>query len=204
MGFAMTKLVAQADAFGLQAFADILPKRDPITGEDPQSFEGFHSGMMSSLDPITPYEVVIAENLITIEWDHLQHRRMRDSGIRDIIRTSIVDAVSAKAKDAHFKAGLADETFVQPNFNPGPSEAEGNALADRAMSHDPKEMEAAYATIRDLGRDPIALMSEAYRTYESSVTRHDDRLPDLEKRRRDVRRDYDLLQKALHLDGLEF
>jgi hypothetical protein len=62
-------------------------------------------------------------------------------------------------------------------------------------------MEAANVTIRDLGRDPLSLMSEAYRTYESSVTQHEDRLRDLEKRRREVRRDYDLLQNARPLDA---
>ena len=137
---------------------------------------------------------------------------MWDAGLHDISRTSILDAVSARARqtyddtldtlcDTHVEAGGTEEDWDPPNFDEGPAWAECKALAERAMSHDPKEIAAAYATIRDLGRDPLSLMSEAYRTYESSVAKHEDWLPDLEKRRREVRRDYDLLQNARPLDG---
>ena len=74
--------------FGLERFADLLPARDHITGEDPGSFDGFHEGLMQSLAPLTPYEGVIAENLIAIEWELVQHRRMRDVGLRAIIERS--------------------------------------------------------------------------------------------------------------------
>lgn len=42
--------------FGLQRFADLLPVRAPIIGEDAGNFERFHAGMMQSLLPMTPYE----------------------------------------------------------------------------------------------------------------------------------------------------
>ena len=42
------------DRFGLVSFSELLPPRDPIIGEDPGSFDGFHEGMMASLTPITP------------------------------------------------------------------------------------------------------------------------------------------------------
>lgn len=41
--------------------------------------------MMRSLTSIPLYERVIAQNLITIEWELLQHRRMRDAGLHRII-----------------------------------------------------------------------------------------------------------------------
>ena len=79
--------------FDLSSFADLLPKRAPIVGEDAGSFEGFHAGMMHSLRPMTPYEGVIAENLIAIEWELLQHRRMRDAGLRQVVRDRVTKAV---------------------------------------------------------------------------------------------------------------
>lgn len=38
-------------------------------------------------------------------------------------------------------------------------------------------------------------MSEAYRTQNGSVTHHNIKIQELERRRREVKRDYDLLQK---------
>ena len=79
--------------FNLDSFAAILPRREAIVGEDPRSWEAFQASMRQSLNPGTPYEAVIAENLISIEWELLQHRRMRDAVLRKTIRSAIRDAV---------------------------------------------------------------------------------------------------------------
>ena len=42
--------------------------------------------MMLELAPATPYECVIAENLVALEWEMLQHRRMRNACIREVTR----------------------------------------------------------------------------------------------------------------------
>ena len=91
-------------AFGLERFADLLPARDPIPGEDPGSFETFHAAMMASLVPFTPYECVIGENLVAIEWELAQHRRMRDAGLRDIIRSDLQGGRSPERRGARCRA----------------------------------------------------------------------------------------------------
>lgn len=40
--------------FNLTHFAELLPRRDPMVGEDPGSFEGFRVGLLQSLKPATP------------------------------------------------------------------------------------------------------------------------------------------------------
>lgn len=62
--------------FSLTSLADILPARDPIFGEDLGSLEGFREGMTRSLVPLTPYECVIAESVVGIEWELIQHGRL--------------------------------------------------------------------------------------------------------------------------------
>jgi hypothetical protein len=66
-------------SFGLASFADILPKREALIGEDPDAFDDFHAAMMETLGPTTPYECVIAEKLIDIEWETVQRRHMRQA-----------------------------------------------------------------------------------------------------------------------------
>jgi hypothetical protein len=194
-------------AFGLERFADLLPTRDPIVGEDPGSFETFHAAMMASLGPATPYECVIAENLIAIEWELVQHRRMRDSGIRDIIREAIRKAV-VRQKDEEYDAALdvdwerhveagGDEDDWEPTrFDRDAAEAAGEDLAARAMSRDLEAQAIAYEEVSALGMDPVEIMGEAYRSYDRSVTHHDNRLHELEGRRREVKRDFDALQRV--------
>lgn len=44
--------------------------------------------------------------------------------------------------------------------------------------------------------DPVEIMGEAYRSRDWSVTHHDQKLRELEGRRREVKRDFDALQRA--------
>jgi hypothetical protein len=194
-------------AFGLESFADLLPVRDPIPGEDPGSFEGFRAAMMASLIPGTPYECVIAENLIAIEWELVQHRRMRDSGLRVLIRKAIRKAI-VRQKDAehqsaleaswerHVEAGGSEANWNETPFDRDAAKMAGEHLAACAMSRDPETQARAYEDVSALGMDPVEIMGEAYRSYEDSVTHHENRLPELEQRRREVKRDFDALQRA--------
>jgi hypothetical protein len=199
--------VTSPTAFGLESFADLLPIRDPIPGEDPGSFFTFHAAMMASLGPATPYECVIAENLVAIEWELAQHRRMRDAGLWDIIRQAICEAV-IRQKDAEHEAALDDdwERHVEDggdeeDWDPDPfdrdaAEAAGEDLAERAMSRDLEVQATAYEEVSALGMDPVGIMGEAYRSRDWSVTHHDGKLRELEGRRREVKRDFDALQRA--------
>lgn len=203
----MSKEITPPDPnkFNLTSFADILPERTPIVGEDPGSYKGFHEGMMQSLSPVSPYEAVIAENLISIEWELLQQRRMRETGLRELLRKAIRKAVVAKCKvehqdkleedwEAHMEAGGAEEDWEEPSFfDREAAKEEGDDLAGQAVSDDPQKQQSAYIEISAMGVDPVELMGDAYRTHERSVNWHDGKVQELERRRREVKRDYDTL-----------
>jgi hypothetical protein len=195
--------------FNLESFAAVLPQRETIIGEDPVSWEAFHSGMRQSLKPRTPYEAVIAENLIAIEWELLQHRRMREAALRKAIRRAIRTAAA--------------------NANSAPEFA--TDLADRAVSTDEAVRDYAYQQISGFGMEPVELMGEAYRgalvrrrpdpppgaaadildypvpfhsddpQTDNSAEHHDDKIHQLERRRREVMRDYDLLRRSRPDEG---
>lgn len=163
---------------------------------------------MQSLLPMTPYEGVIAENLIAIEWELLQHRRMRDAGLRRAVRTHLSNAVVNREKaayeadldeawDAHEAKGGTEDDWEEPiSFDQEAASEAGQTLAQNAVSRDPDIFQAACAEIEGMGLDVVDLMSEAYRGYANGVTKHENKLPDLERRRREVMRDYDALQRA--------
>jgi hypothetical protein len=176
-------------AFGLKSFADLLPARDPIIGEDAGSFDRFHRAMVASLGPTTPYECVVAENLIAIEWELTQHRRMRDASLRQIIQSAIFDAFVSFKQDEHVQQSEGE-------FDNRAVEEEAKDLVERALSSDAKVQAKAYGELNALGMDPVEIMGEAYSTHERSVTYHDNKLRELEVRRREVKRDYDALQRS--------
>lgn len=180
---------AHHTAFGLESFADLLPARNPIIGEDAGSFDRFHGAMVASLGPTTPYECVIAENLIAIEWELTQHRRMRDASLRQIIQSAIFDAFVSFRQDEHKRQSEGE-------FDQKAAEEEAMGLVERALSSDAKVQAEAYGTVYALGMDPVEVMGEAYSTHQRSVTYHDNKLRELEVRRREVRRDYDALQRS--------
>lgn len=196
-----------ATAFGLETFADLLPGRAPIPGEEPGSFETFHAGMMASLAPATPYECIIAENLIAIEWQLVQHRRMRDANLREIIRNAICEAVvhqreaaySAardEAWDRHLEAGGDKDDWQFSRFDGDAAEEAGEHLAARAMSRDPEVQARACDEVSALGMELVDIMGEAYRSLDSSMFDHGSKIPSLERRRRAVKHDFDALQRA--------
>ena len=199
--------------FGLTRFADLLPARESIVGEDPGSFDGFREGMTSTLAPLTPYEAVIAENLIAIEWELIQHRRMRDAGLRKIIRDTICTAVIAREEvahettldeewDKHQKAGgMEDDWEPSGSFDRAAAVVTGDALAAQAISPDPAETAAACQEIEAMGLNVVELMGEAYRTHSAPVRQHDEKGQELERRRREVKRDFDTLQKARPIEA---
>jgi len=195
--------------FNLTSFAELLPVRDHIIGEDLGSFGGFHAGMMHSLAPLTPYEGVIAENLIAIEWELLQHRRMRDASLRKIIQMSIRAAVVAREKAAVDETWAlirkADGTQIDETkpiaFDQDAAEIMSLELAQRAVSRKPAEFAAACEEIEAMGLSVVELMGQAYRTNDWSVSGHEEKLQELERRRREVRRDFDGLQKARPIEA---
>lgn len=68
------------------------------------------------------------------------------------------------------------------------------------MSRDPEVQASAYEEVSALGMDPVEIMGEACRSRDRSVTHHDNRLRELERRRREVKRDFDALQRARPLE----
>jgi hypothetical protein len=206
--------ITPPQAFGLDSFAAILPPRDPIVGEDPGSFHGFHEGMMRTLTPATPYEYVVAENLIAIEWELLQHRRMRDAALRGLISKAIERAVVNRRKteyeaavskpwERHVARGGTRHDWEPPFlFDEVAARAAGMALARRAHSGNPEERAAAYAEIAAHGCDPVDLLTEAHSTKGFELQRHEAKIEGLERRRREVKRDYDALQKARPLEAI--
>lgn len=168
---------------------------------------------MRSLAPLTPYEGVIAEDLIAIEWELLQQRRMREARLRQMLREAICKAAMAGLEarheaalvthyEAHIKKGGTEDNWKAPfSFDVEAAEEEAEDLAARAISRELGVQRAAHEEITALGMDPVDLMGEAYGDQFDRAARHSGRIVHLEARRREVKRDLDALQAARPIEA---
>ena len=65
-----------------RAHAEVLQHFLPtqlLPDEDPETHAALRDAILLDLMPGTPYERILAEQLVTLEWEALRHRRMRDS-----------------------------------------------------------------------------------------------------------------------------
>lgn len=199
--------------FGLSHFRDILPERIPLPGEEPASFQVFHAGLIHALAPITPYECIIAENLVNIEWELLQHWRVRQAELRRASRKAILDAVVKSEQERHEQALYeAFDAFIEDGgdrndwedpffFDQEAAEKVGENIAAAAVSDDLTDRTYAEADLAERGIDVLDVLSKAYGEFNIEAIYHDAKLKELERRRREVMRDYELLQKARPIEA---
>ena len=206
----MARKLARTDPawFNLKTFAEMLPPREPMVGEAPGSFEGFQQGLLASLAPATPYECIIAENLIAIEWELMQLRRMRDAALRRLMTEAIITAYVKAAETEcqteidrmygeFLEAGGDEDDWEAPvDFDEAEAEEEGGKLALQAVSENADVRTAALDEIRALGMDAMEIMAETYAKGTGTAVKLYDRMKELEVRRREVKRDFDALVRA--------
>ncbi len=200
-----------AEKFGFTTFAKLIGEREPVTGETNLPFDIFHDQLVAAFEPMTPYEAVIAENLIDIEWELYQHRRMRHETLRRVTQGAIRDAVFMCEKvalkelnEADFQvwasSGEAAEEFEVSDFDEEAAKQLGNDLARRIVDADVNVRNEANEELEELGLSALEIMSNAYRSQDQGIIHHDDKIQELERRRRQVKADFDALQNARPLD----
>jgi hypothetical protein len=202
--------------FGLASFADLLSSRPPIPGEEPGGFQALRGGLLSSLAPMTPYECVVAESLVAIEWELHQRRRLREHALRKNLSEAITRAAMRRAEaihdgavadtvdaawDAHVEAGGDEDDWEEPHpFDRQAASERVAALVEGALSRDAGRQAEAQRALTDLGVPLLDLMGEAYAETHGQATRHDAKAQELERRRREVMRDYAALQRVRPID----
>lgn len=155
---------------------DLIPRPLLFADEDPSDFDGLRDAFLAELAPGTPYERALADDLVTLTWETIRHRRMRDSLIRAKAR-DLASGVHARGELTDlFRRGEGHEVFGSALFGP-----------------DPEAASAAQELIEEHGFSLGEIFAEAYRRLADHVERHERKLAELETRRRRLREEYDRL-----------
>lgn len=199
----------------VKSFAELVAKRPEIFGEDPGAYRTFHANLMQTLAPEDSYEYLLADELIQICWQINQTRHLMTTHMRQNLLDRIYLAADDKFEEqyelaleaeqtAHRDAGGKNDTFT-PTVRRTPKIWADCAqdLASRATSLDPITANKAHRELEEMGIDPSQMMHAAY--FEPGTTHKFDRLDErqhtLERRRRELQRDYERLQDRRPIDA---
>lgn len=193
--------------FGLTSFRDLLPKRAPFPGEPAALFAPFRQQLLAALEPATPYECVLADGLVELEWELQQHRRMRDEQIRKslagIVREAWRNVLSQRHEallDAEWEewieAGKSEDDFEGSPFDNDEATGEAIEMALRLLDDDLETASAAQAECVAAGISLIGLLSDAHNGHKPEYRFHEEKVNDLEQRRRRLMADYRGMQDA--------
>jgi len=176
----MTKLVsAKAPPPKIGELEDLIPRLMLFPGEDSIAYEDLRDALLGDLAPGAPYERALAENLVTLEWEAIRHRRMRDTLIK------------AKARD--LAIGVFSTGEVGDAFRP---DKKDELLGSALVSADRKSAAKAAAALKKHEISLDEIFAKAYSHVSHQLELHEKKLADLETRRRRLRDDYERLKAA--------
>lgn len=158
---------------------DLLPRIMLFPGEDKTSFDGLRQALMLDLGPRSPYETALAENLVTLEWEAIRHRNMRDSLVRGTFRNLAIGAFQRGEINTVYKSDIEQDAY-------------NSAHALLSSNHEQRGI--AETELEDLGISIAEILAEAHRRDSRFVEVHERQLADIEIRRRRLLKDLDDLK----------
>ena len=166
------------------AHAEVLQHFLPtqlLPDEDPETHAALRDAILLDLTPGTPYERILAEQLVTLEWEALRHRRMRDS------------LLLAEYRDQ--SVGVFQEGKVGGIGSHRRNERANEMAFDLVSTNKDRRAEAMQA-LEDAQITPSEIVAKAYSALEKDLQPHERHIAAIEGRRRKLRGDFERLKAA--------
>jgi len=201
-----TSAVSDLSSLPLDA---ILPERPAIIGEFSPAYDAFKTATLSDLGPTTGYEYVLALQLVDLNWAILQRKASADIelsvGTENKIRSELKSRLNWDSEMEYkrllrefVEAGGDEDDFEDP-IDWQAIVNRIDAIVAKLKSSEPISRNEATAEAISIGVDPRLVLSQQY--FENfNFRRHTDRLPNLEKRARQLSAEYREVQKARPID----
>jgi hypothetical protein len=165
----------------IEVLSDLIQSTQLFPDENQTTYETLREMLFSDLTPGTPYEHVIAQNLVDLEWEAMRHRRFRDQLILSEYK--------------NVAAELVDKSDNGQFFSLEPSE-NAKALAHELVSSDPEARTAAEQQLAERAITSSEILAKAYQIRTKDLEPHDRKLAEIEVRRRRLREDYEQLKAS--------
>jgi hypothetical protein len=168
----------------LKHWSDLVARINLTPDENPADFEPLHTALMQDLEPGTPYETMLAENLVALEWEMLRHRRLRDGLLLTAFREQLMVAISdePQAMQNPDKRKVLDSQII-----PLLDQLTDNKLSGRSQLNE---------LLKPLNSSVTELVASAYSKASEFIANHENRLAQLEGRRRKLMQDFHALKQS--------
>ena len=166
------------------AHAEVLQHFLPtqlLPDEDPETHAALRDAILLDLMPGTPYERILAEQLVTLEWEALRHRRMRDS------------LLLAEYHDQ--SVGVFQKREVGRIGSYSRNERANEMAFDLVSTNKDRRTEAMQA-LEDAQITPSEIVAKAYTALAKDLQPHERHIAAIEGRRRKLRGDFERLKAA--------
>jgi hypothetical protein len=166
------------------AHAEVLQHFLPtqlLPDEDPETHAALRDAILLDLMPGTRYEHILAEQLVTLEWEALRHRRMRDSLHLAEYRDQSV-GVFQEGKVGRISSYRRNERVNEMAF-------------DLVSTNKDRRTEAMQA-LEDAQITPSEIVAKAYTALAKDLQPHERHIAAIEGRRRKLRGDLEHLKAA--------
>jgi hypothetical protein len=173
--------MAQQVVSPTEIIADLTAPRI-FASEKAEDYAALRGTLLEELAPRTVYEGTLAENLVRYEWEMARLQRFRDTAILAEFRNLALRALLTGDPTGFMREGTAtedDRLLIRDLVS--------SDLTERLQAEDDYRVRCAW--------EPADLFGVAY-ARANGVTKMEDRIADLERRRRILRADYAALKAA--------
>jgi len=178
-----------SDTARAELLQNLLPTQ-LLPDEDPETYGALRDAIFLDLMPGTPYERILAEQLVTLEWEALRHRRLRDSLLMAEFRDQSMGV---------FQKGEVGSIYsFQQTQN-------AKDMAFDLVSTNKNKRTKAMQALEVAQIMPSEILAKAYKTLAKALELHERHIAEIEARRRKLRDDYDRLKttRALPVEEAE-
>lgn len=172
--------MTQVSSHQLEAdLVDLVPPRKMLPGEDKGAYDALRDALLSDLAPATPYQRVLAENLVSLEWEAVRYRNLRD------------DLLIQRARDA--AANVIDDPAGIIKFD---ISEDSKRAAISLFGPDGAEREASKKLLEKAGTNVGEVLAKAYTAEITSLDHFARHIAEIETRRRRLLDDYERLKST--------
>jgi len=175
------KIDTSMDISSPEALLRTICAPDVLPDEDADSFAYLRQALFQDLEPKLPYEQLLAEQMVALEWDTVRYRRLRDNLLRSEFRTF------AKGAFVLGRAGPITGYRVDEKYD---------AQAQDLVAQDRDRRQSALNILEEKQITPSEIMAKAYQSIAKDLEVFERQIADAETRRRKLRDDYERVRAS--------
>jgi hypothetical protein len=130
----------------------LLGKRDVISSEDPEEFDGFREQMLRELNPAGPMETVLAERIVSLSWRLKRAERMQNEALDCLLAQEVAGSDGESGELGSFEQTSDSDGGDSALGRAVVKDFAGDKALERLMVYERRIEHSLYRTMSELHR----------------------------------------------------